>query len=223
MATKNPIEELKKAYDEALHSILLRLTDLLNTLLKERADMELRIKTDLQRIFEAKKLEVLAKKEEFIQEWEKQKSTLTAQQIDSIKKKADRVTELEKEFGALLEEDINLGNNEVTNLKKEEASLFADMGIISTLITQIRNKVGAKKKYQFMVFGKGRNSVLLTPQELRQIYDQIKLVYQSLAKRGQEERIIKERIEVMKKRIEERANQILVQMDVTITGLTPSA
>lgn len=238
MASQINLDGLMKEYDKLIDALLKRLRDLISRLYEERREIYRMLEEDAASLHHLKNSLFQNEKQKYLTAMDERKAEhasksgfkMSAEELVGItgfvrklREKEERIAELEKELQMLLEQDIKLTEQETITLKSEQSIISGDLERAGKLIDQIEQKVGKKKKFEFKVFGKGRSTILLTPQELKAIYDQIVLIYEDFMKRGQIAKWEKERFEPMKKQIEEKANDLINRLKVVITaGVAPS-
>ena len=222
---RNTIDGLMTEYDRIIDLLIKRLRNLLISLGNERARIKDSMRVEIQQISDAKKREFENKKLDFENRYtflgEKYSHyRITKEEELAVMNRYYRIQQIEQDIKGLLEEEIKLSEQENTTLANEEKILNDDIAKVSKLLGQIEQRIAGRKGFAFKIFGKSKNAVILTPAELKQIYERIVIIYQDLEKRGKEEDIIRTRIEPLKKQIEAKAKDIINRLEVNIKGGT---
>lgn len=224
---KNPLDNLKDEYDKLVTKLIKVLKDLVNRLNEEKRNIKQRRANAVTQLYTEKKETFKTKKEEFYEgirkKGEKPGFLMTAEERMGRKNRDLRIQELEVEMERLLNEEMQISQGEARTFADEEKSLDEDIEKVSQLLRAIEEKTGVGK-FSIKIFGKGgKNTAMLTPQELNAIYQQIVKVHDHLVARGQEDQRETTRFEPMMRQLGAKADDIIGRLKVVISGgTTPS-
>ena len=134
----NPIKNLEKRYDELVRDIIGHLKNLLADLNKEKESLNKERKMNIYDLYESKKMELLAKKNEVVEN-HKNKGGVTDEQKNNI------IGSYE-EFEKLIDQEMKLDKQDAVTYKSEQERVAEEIKAIGRILDYIKKNTGNSYK-----------------------------------------------------------------------------
>jgi len=134
----NPIKNLEKRYDELVRDIIGHLKNLLADLNKEKESLNKERKMNIYDLYESKKMELLAKKNEVVEN-HKNKGGVTDEQKNNIIRSYEA-------FEKLIDQEMKLDKQDAVTYKSEQERVAEEIKAIGRILDYIKKNTGNSYK-----------------------------------------------------------------------------